>query len=70
MKNGTIVHLKLGFHKFILDKGGTTIQRLLNSKSTRKVETILVQENASAQQFDALQFFGGFYNDAILCVSF
>ncbi|RXH86555.1 hypothetical protein DVH24_021828 [Malus domestica] len=29
-------------------KGGTTIQRLLNSESTGKVETILVQENASA----------------------
>ncbi|CAN6683985.1 unnamed protein product [Malus baccata var. baccata] len=55
MKNGTIVHLKLGFHEFILDKGGTTIQRLLNSKSIGKVEIILVQENASAQLFDALQ---------------
>ncbi|TQE06789.1 hypothetical protein C1H46_007571 [Malus baccata] len=33
MKNGTIVHLKLGFHELICDKGGTISQRLFNSKS-------------------------------------
>ncbi|TQD73412.1 hypothetical protein C1H46_041057 [Malus baccata] len=33
MKNGTIVHLKLGFHELIRDKGGTISQRLFNSKS-------------------------------------
>ncbi|KAM1198485.1 hypothetical protein PS1_009954 [Malus domestica] len=67
---GTIVHLKLGFHELILDKGGTTIQMLLNSKSIGKVEAILVHENASAQLFDALQPLGGFYNDAIVFVRF
>ncbi|TQE06841.1 hypothetical protein C1H46_007558 [Malus baccata] len=33
IKNGTIVHLKLGFHELICDKGGTISQRLFNSKS-------------------------------------
>ncbi|KAM1916827.1 hypothetical protein ACFX13_036501 [Malus domestica] len=33
MKNATIVHLKLGFHELIRDKGGTISQRLFNSKS-------------------------------------
>ncbi|RXH78401.1 hypothetical protein DVH24_001919 [Malus domestica] len=64
------VSLKLGFHVSIRDKGGTTIQGLFNLKSSREVETTLVQTNAAAQLVDALQFLGGFYNDAIVVAGF
>ncbi|TQD98848.1 hypothetical protein C1H46_015491 [Malus baccata] len=58
MKNDTIMHLKLGFNKFILDKGGTTIQRLLSQRE--KLKPFWCKKNAFAQQFDALQFLGTF----------
>ncbi|KAB2604316.1 root phototropism protein 3-like [Pyrus ussuriensis x Pyrus communis] len=65
-----IVSLKLGFHVSICDKGGTTIQGIFNLKSSREVETTSVETNATAQLVDALQFLGGFYNDAIVVVGF